>query len=211
MAEKYGPQERAALFVLMIEQKEIANVDLVESFGIRVTQEGRKKLNTAGLLESPKKGRRIVHRITPDGISWCEDELAEVEVPQGKGPLVNVVFEVLRCLARYLRAQNVRLIDVIRPGTPGEVVFPADLEDAIRAAYREIASRPQAWVRLAQLRPKLDGAEKAEVDQTLLGMQKTGLLHLSPDSDRLALTDADHAAAIRIGKEDKHLMLIEES
>ena len=35
---------------------------------------------------------------------------------------------------------------------------PADLESLIRAAYQELANGPQDWVRLAKLRPKLDGA-----------------------------------------------------
>ena len=49
------------------------------------------------------------------------------------------------------------------------------------------------------------------MDETLLKMVRTGYAHLVPDSNRKVLTDEDHAAAIRIGGEDKHLMAIEES
>lgn len=209
MAENYKDPERAALLVLMLHGGEMPNAILRKEYGVELSPSGRKKLNDAGLLESTEASRRIFHKITRNGENWCEKELTDVEVPQGKGALVNVAFEVLRCLARHLRARNVRLIDVIR--APGEEILPGSLEDAIRRIYKELSSKPQDWVRLAHLRPKLDGAKKDEVDQTLLGMQKSGLVHLSPDSDRLALTEADHAAAIRVGKEDKHLVLIEES
>ena len=42
-------------------------------------------------------------------------------------------------------------------------------------------------------------------------MSGTGLVHLAQSTNTKALTAADHAAAIRIGSEDKHLVAIEES
>lgn len=60
----------------------------------------------------------------------------------------------------------------------------------ITAAYLDLAKTDADWVRLAMIR--------------------TGMVHLAPDSNRKVLTDADHAAALRIGSEDKHLLAIED-
>lgn len=83
------------------------------------------------------------------------------------------------------------------------------LESLIREVYYDLSVKPQDWIRLARIRPRLNGADKSEVDDVLLKMMKTGTVHLAPDSNRKVLTDADHAAAVRIGGEDLHLMAIE--
>lgn len=201
MAETYGAHERAALFVLALADREIPNPELVHDFGIKLSPAGRAKLVQARLLETRRDGNRIVHRITTDGIAWCRRELAAVEPPARSGPLVRAVFEVVRRLCRG----DLRLADLAGP------VEPADLESLIRTAYRELSQMPEDWVRLARLRPKLDGADRSEVDRTLVAMVKGGGVHLVPDSNRKALTREDHAAAIRVGSEDKHLMAIEGS
>lgn len=61
------------------------------------------------------------------------------------------------------------------------------------------------------LRPLLDGAPASEVDAVLKELSRQGRLHLAPESNRKALTDADHEAAIRVGGEDNHLLSIEVS
>jgi hypothetical protein len=200
MAERYGSPEQATLLVLVLNGGELPNADLRKEHGVDLSPAGRAKLNKAGLLETRKEGRRLVHKITPGGVDWCERSLADIETPARSNPLVRICFEVLRLYARH---NKIRLGDLVGPDE--------NLETMIRRVYEELSGKPQEWVRLALLRPKLNGAAKDEVDQTLLGMQKTGLVHLAPDSDRRGLTDADHAAAIRIGKEDKHFVAIEES
>jgi hypothetical protein len=201
MAEKYGSAERATLLVLMVHEGEMSNADLRKDHGVDLSPAGRTKLNRAGLLETRKEGRRFVHKITRAGEEWCEQSLADIETPPRSNPLVRICFEVLRL---YARQSEVRLRNLCGPEEE-------TLEVLIRRIYQELSDKPQDWVRLAQLRPKLNGAGKDEVDQTLLGMMKDGFVHLAPDSDRRGLTDADHAAAIRIGKEDKHFVAIEES
>jgi hypothetical protein len=202
MPENYNSHERAALFVLMMENRDVPNPELTNDYGIELRQPGRDRLNKAGLLVSRKEGRRFVHRITGKGSDWCVEELAGIEPPPRTGPEVRVVFHLLRCFTSGLRQRGIRLLDVIRPG---------DLESVIREAYQELSVKPQDWVRLAKLRPKLNGADKDEVDEVLLKMIKTGTVHLAPSSDRKSLTDDDRTAAIRIGDQDKHLVAIEES
>jgi hypothetical protein len=214
MPEKYGAHETATLFVLLLENRKVPNPELKNDHGIDLRPAGRTKLNKAGLLETHQEGRRLVHEITETGISWCEHELADgLKLPTRSGPLVRQTFELAHRLVEGLRRHGLRLIDVLGPAgdESSDEELPADLESLIRMAYEELSVKPQDWVRLAKLRPKLDGAEKDEVDRVLLTMAKTGLVHLAPDSNRKMLTDADHAAAIRIGSENKHLMAIEES
>lgn len=202
MPEKYEPYARAALFVLMLNHGELTNPDLKNKYGVDLRPVGRAKLIKAGLLETETAKRPYIHRITPAGKDWCERALADLEPPERSGGLVRIGFEFLRHLARYARKHGISIADL--------VAGDETLEELIRRVYQELAPRPKAQVRLAHLRPKLDGAERKEVDQTLFAMTKTGLVHLSPDSDRRNLTDADRAAAIRIGTEDKHFVAIEE-
>ncbi|WP_216210597.1 hypothetical protein [Amycolatopsis aidingensis] len=100
-----------------------------------------------------------------------------------------------------------------RPEPPTEEPAERDetggLESRLLDAYTELASKPQDWIRLARLREALGNPDKAEMDQILLAMTRTGLAHLAPDSNRKTLTDADHAASVRIGSEHKHLIAIE--
>ncbi|HEX3786655.1 MAG TPA: hypothetical protein VHW44_02235 [Pseudonocardiaceae bacterium] len=202
MAQKYGNNERAALIVLMRENREVPNRELANDHQIELRQPGRDKLNADGLIVTRKEKNQYLHKITAEGIAWCEQNLPSMEAPPRSGPLPRAMFELLRAMLSNLQQRGISLLDLISP---------TDLESLIRSAYGELSVKPQDWVRLAGLRAKLNGAEKDEVDQVLLAMSRTGLVHLAPDSDRRALTDADHTAAIRIGKEDKHLVAIEEA
>ncbi|ANZ39132.1 hypothetical protein BBK82_26730 [Lentzea guizhouensis] len=202
MPEKYAPTARAALLQLMVEGRPVPNVELTREFKIELGRDDREALNKAGLLETTAEGRRLVHRITAEGIAWCEADLRDGEAPNRMGPLARVHGVVIRILARVLWNQ----------GTLAEAFRSREeLEDVIRRVYLELGDGYQDWVRLAKLRPRLDGAEREEVDETLLRMVKDGTTHLVPDSNRKVLTEEDHAAAIRIGGEDKHLVAIEES
>jgi hypothetical protein len=221
MPEKYGTHETATLFVLLLENRDVPNPELKNEYGIDLRPTSRARLNNAGLIETRKEGRRLIHKITDTGVGWCEHELADgVELPSRPGPQVRVTFELFRRVVNGLRQHGLRLVDVLRPAgaespdeaaTLAEDESPDDLESMIRRAYQALAVKPQDWVRLAKLRPRLNGTGKDEVDETLLAMTRTGYVHLAPDSDRKSLTDADRDAAIRIGKEDKHLVAIEES
>ncbi|MDX3189157.1 hypothetical protein PV458_12190 [Streptomyces sp. MN03-5084-2B] len=205
MAKGYGTHEQATLLLLLVERRDIPNVELRNDYGIQLTEAGRTKLNKDGLLVTRKEGRRLVHSITPDGENWCEKALSVIETPPRANALARVGFEWLRSTVRYLRRKNIRLREILAGGDG------SDLESLIRAAYTELSDEPQDWVRLAKLRPKLNGASKDEVDEVLLDMSNTGLVHLAQSANLKALTEADHAAAIRIGSEDKHLVAIEES
>ncbi|RKT52826.1 hypothetical protein [Saccharothrix australiensis] len=202
MPEKLTNEERAALIVLMLEDRDVPNVELGNDLTIRLSKPGRERLNKLGLLRSWKEKARIVHRITEEGISWCERDLAALGSPPNSAPLLRAYHAVLMHFVQ-LHQRLGDLAEVLRSGR--------DLESVIRAAYLALSVKPQDWVRLAKLRPKLNGAERDEVDAVLLEMVRTGTVHVAPDSNRKVLTEADHAAALRIGGEDNHLVAIEES
>jgi hypothetical protein len=201
MPEKYGSSAKAALMVLMLANRAVPNTELVSQHKIRLSPADRDTLNDDGLLETSMKTRPYVHQITNDGIEWCMADLVDGEPPSRSGALARVHAELLRRFVRY-HQQRGTLADAIRLG---------GLESLIRAVYLDLSVKPQDWIRLARIRPRLNGADKGEVDEVLLKMVRTGKVHLAPDSNRKVLTDADRAAAIRIGSEDKHLLAIEES
>ncbi|MFI5591346.1 hypothetical protein ACIA5G_40280 [Amycolatopsis sp. NPDC051758] len=203
MADRFGSAEQATLFVLLLHKGEMPNSILRKEHGVDLPKAGREKLNNAGLVETREQSKRYFHRITPAGEEWCERDLAEIEAPPRSSALAKIGFELLRRCARYARQNKIPIADLI--GTPG------DLEDLIRRVYLALSGRPQDWVRLAKLRPELNGAPKDEVDQVLLAMARTGRAHLAPDSDRRGLTDADRSAAIRVAGEDNHFLAIEAS
>lgn len=202
MPEKFGNDERAALIMLMLEGRDVSNVELDRELKVRLRKDGRERLNDLGLLRSWKEKTGIWHRITDEGVAWCLEDLAEGEPASTSGPLPRAQSAVLQRFMRF-HARDNTLAEVFRSYE--------DLESVIRAAYLELSVKPQDWVRLAKLRPKLNGADKGEVDAVLLEMVKTGTVHLAPDSNRKVLTEDDHAAALRIAGEDNHLVAIEES
>jgi hypothetical protein len=88
-----------------------------------------------------------------------------------------------------------------RTGTP---------EERIQAAYRQLAERSQQQVRFTDLHRLIgDDLSTSEINAAMLAMTKTGYVHISPDSDRRNLTQADHDVAIKIGREEKHFLSIE--
>lgn len=200
MPEKYAPSARAALVQLMLEDRVISNVELLKDYRIELGRDDREALNDDGLIETSKEGRRLVHRITDKGVAWCKNDLSEGEAPSRMGPLARVHTAVLRRVMRFL----------VERGLFAEAVRTGTLEELIRQVYLELGDGYQDWVRLAKLRPRI-GAERDQVDETLLKMVKDGDTHLVASANRKVLTEEDHTAAIRIGGEDKHLMAIEES
>jgi hypothetical protein len=201
MPEQYATSAKSALMVMMLANREVPNVELKDTYKISLPPKDRDVLNRDKLLETLKEGRRLIHRITDRGIDWCMTHLLESELPSRVGPQARVNQELLRRMVPFLRER----------GLLAEAIRSRGLEELIRQVYLELGDGYQDWVRLAKIRPRLDGADREEVDETLLKMVRSGTTHLVPDSNRKVLTEEDHAAAIRIGGEDKHLMAIEES
>ncbi len=101
------------------------------------------------------------------------------------------------------------------PAAPATAV-PAgaqDVESRIRDAYAQLAE-PDAWgdaswVSLTKLRESLSDLPRAEVDEALRQMNRMPDVNIAPENDQAALTREDRAAAVRLGDQDKHLLMIE--
>jgi hypothetical protein len=189
--------------------RSVSNTELHELAGIRIDGAVRRDLNEQRLVVSTRvKGNApFVHELTEAGWSRCRD-LLTADRPERPGPLGHALHVVLAGLDRYLSRTNLRLEDVFQPATE---ITRDEIEPHIRDAYATLARRPGDLVRLAQLRPMLDGAAREDVDGVLREMSRAKQALLVPDSNRKMLTDDDHAAAIRIGGEDNHLLAIEAS
>jgi hypothetical protein len=201
MPDKYDNVEQATLFALMLARRPVGNPDLKKDYKIELRAAGRERLNDRGLIRTWKVKARLVHQITDAGVDWCAKNLGKVQAPSQGGPLGRTVFAVMRNLPRYLEWHGVDFAEVVKEGS---------LEAVIRDAYRELSGESGDAVRLARLRHRIDGVDRDEVDQHFLKMLKTGLVHFTPDSNTKALTETDHTAAIEVGGEDKHLIVIEE-
>jgi hypothetical protein len=78
-------------------------------------------------------------------------------------------------------------------------------QGAIAEAYEDLAAGPGEFVSIRLLREAI-GGRVADLDRTLVGMYREGLINLTPQENQFALTPADRAAAVRCGGEDKHRM-----
>jgi hypothetical protein len=207
MTDRLGNQHVSALFVLMGLARSVSNTELHEISGIRIDGAVRRQLNDENLVVSARaKGNApFVHELTDKGWSRCE-ELLTAGRPERAGQLGHALHVVLGGLDRYLRREKLRLADVFRPQAE---LSRDEVERHIREAYARLARQPKDWVRLADLRPLLNGATREDVDGVLKDMSRARRAQLAPDPNRKVLTDADHAAAVRIGGEDNHLIVIE--
>ena len=111
--------------------------------------------------------------------------------------------------ARYLDAAGLSLADIVRPGREADPDPAADLTACIEAAYRSLAATAGEFVSLRELRLRLPGRPRPDVDAALAAMFTAQRINLIPQSNQRALSDADREAALRIGGEHKHLISIE--
>jgi hypothetical protein len=201
--------ERAILLTLMAEAREVSNPELQELIGTALDGRSRRKLNDAKLVSSRREGRAYVHELTDQGWRWCAQELASRYRPTGT-TIGRALYVVLAGLHRYLERSNRRPADIFGLGG-GDTTPAADLEERIWTAYRKLAKEPRDWVSLSDLRTFLGDASRAAVDDALRGLSRSRRANLVPQANQKVLSQADRAAAVRIGTDDCHLISIEDS
>jgi hypothetical protein len=211
-SEKLSTKQRAALFALLAEAREVSNPQLRERFGFVLDGKDRHRLNELKLVDSHKAGRSYIHELTDAGWRWCHDELFG-EPPAGSGTLTRATYGVLALVGGYLDRAGVSLADVAAANGAGaareENAGGADVEAGIVAAYRVLAGEPGEFVRLAALRGRLGDISRTDTDEALAAMYRARRINLIPQSDQLTLTADDRESALRIGGEHKHLISIE--
>lgn len=82
---------------------------------------------------------------------------------------------------------------------------PQQADAQIEAAYRSLESGT-GWVPLRELRRLIQGSTKEETDAALRKLLIDQKIDLTVIEDMASMTDADRAAAARIGAGDKHLI-----
>jgi hypothetical protein len=209
-----GIPERSALLALMtFSKEEISNGEIRERYGFTIDKKVRDRLVADGYLKAEQKPRiGFVHDLKDAGWARCRKELA-APLPAKAGKGYRVLFGVLRSLDQYLTATGLTLADFFAPeakpdGEVAAVSAGRTADDKVKAAYDGLASQPGAWVGLVRLRNALPDVSRQEFDDALLRLDLHEHVFLIPEVNQKALTDADRAAAIHVGGEDKHLLSI---
>ncbi|MEV4319767.1 hypothetical protein [Actinocrispum sp. NPDC049592] len=196
--ERLTLTERCVLLVLMAEAREMTNAELHAVAGLTLDGKYRNHLNGLGLVDSTKVGRAFVHELTDKGTLWCAKELLG-ERPARSGPAGGALYAVLHGLQRHLDEN----------GQPLGVVFRADVKGQVEAAYAEITGGSGESVRLADLRDRLNGVPKSEVDRALELLARRPDVHVRSEADQKTLTELDIQAAVVLGGTARHRLMIE--
>jgi hypothetical protein len=207
-------RQRAVLFALLGEARQVANPELEQLIGVRLDGADRRQLNARKYVESTKVGRAYVHELSDAGWRWCAQELT---APPGEraGSLERAHYKVFGLFARHLDAAGLTLADIAGPasdapaGTAANAASAADLTATIETGYRSLAATAGEFVSLRELRLRLADRTRPDVDAALTTMFTAQRVNLIPQSNQQALSDADREAALRIGGEYKHLISIE--
>ncbi|SCL15291.1 hypothetical protein GA0070616_0686 [Micromonospora nigra] len=211
------PNQINALVVLMVEARRLTNNELRELAGFPLNGADNRKLVTLGLVETDRTTRPFAHELTDEG--WrVVRQLHTAAPPKSGGSASRSLFTVLTNLHRSLDRLRVSHGDFFKQ--TGEVTVsaapepgaaaptPADVEALVRAAYRDLATAPGAWVGLADVRDRLADHDRATVDATLRAMVVRDDVRIIPVANTKSLTPRDRAAAVRIGNEDNHALAI---
>ncbi|MET9262660.1 hypothetical protein [Amycolatopsis sp. NPDC004079] len=202
------PSDSAILIVLMAEARPMLNTELKSRYRIDVVKQRREKLNRLQLVHSERSGPTYVHELDDKGWMRVHEDL-DVSSPKA------------RAIGGALAAVHLNLRDRVLPRTEyhnlAEMFSRTDiappeprssLELRLRNAYAALATGPRAWVALARLRPFFEDVPRAEADGALRRLARAPDVNLAPEDNQKALTDADRAAAIHLGGQDKHLLAI---
>jgi hypothetical protein len=209
-ADELTHRERAALLVLLAEGREMTNADLREVAGFTLDGQPRRRLVDDRLITAEKRGRRYCFEITDDGAKRCRTEL-DAPLPARAGYLGGALHAVLAALGRH----DAPLSELLVPRPTAEPAggeagsAEADVERAVRAAYRDAPRTADGWAGLTGLRERLGGRPRAEVDAALARLASRPGVHLQPEPHQARLTDADRADAVLVGGTERHMIKIE--
>jgi hypothetical protein len=200
--EELTGTEQAVLLVLMAEARPVRNPDLAV-LGPKLDKQNRERLIERGLIEITATKPAMTLDLTDRGWKTCAAIIgAEApERPSGQG---KALYTLLGALRRYFDREDLAPADVFVA-----LDDAVDVESRVRSAYVKLAARAGGWVDLARLRAELPDVSKRELDDALTQMQRTPGVSLIPEENQKTLTDEDHAAAVEIGNQARHLIAIE--
>lgn len=145
-------------------------------------------------------------------VAQLRQRLADAQQRAGTDTSVEEEVRVLRreIDARESAAQDVPKAPAGDAAPAGANAQVAQVEQRIKDIYDELALDNESWISMADLRDRLgEDVPRAEVDRIIKEMSRAGRVHVAPESNRKTLTDRDHAAALRLGGEQQHILRIE--
>ena len=205
----YGIPERAVMIALMALNRETLNAELKRRYRLELKKSARAKLNREGLVQSRRlPGKGFAHELTDAGWAWVVAEL-DAQAPPRAGSAGGALYALLNGLKVALEARGMVIQELFEPIEPTVPRPTGSLQDRIRQAYRNLASRPWDWVELRDLRAQLGDCPRREVDLEITRMFREKDVNLTLHEDRGRLTQADRDAALRLGVDDMHLISME--
>jgi hypothetical protein len=196
-------KERAVLFALLGEARELSNPQLEARVGFRLTGKERRTLNDRKLVDSRKAGRTYTHELSDAGWHWCAMELS-AGPKESATSMERALYAVLGGLARHLDETEQSLADIFRRRTDGA----ADIDELIMAAYRGLASGPGEFVKLGELRAQLTDIARSDLDSALERLYRAQQVNLVSQANQQILTEADRRCALMVGGEQKHMISV---
>ena len=203
--------EKSILFILMAEAQEIPNTLLTNHYQAMLVKPSREKLRDLGLIRVREETGRIYLELTDLGWKQCVAEFgAETPARVRAGGSGSALYAVLGAIKRYLDQADVSYHEFFLPTPKAPVAStPAEIEARIRTAYGDLAREPGGWVGLADLRDRLDGLDRGQVDAALVAMNHTKSVRVSPESNQKMLGQRDWDAAVTIGNQSRHMLAID--
>lgn len=196
--------EQAVLLVLMAECRPVPNARL-KDLGPDLTKAQRENLQRKELIEV--RGKPMVVELTDRGWRMCR-AIVGTDAPSGVTGQKKALYTVMKSLGRYFDRADLAPGDVFLPAEQTETAGRPDVPTLVRRAYDGLAAKPGAWVGLRRLRDALPDVSRADVDRELLRLYQDPEVSLIPEENQKTLTDDDHAAAVRIGNKDNHVIAI---
>ena len=164
----------------------------------------RGKLLKAGLIASgkrktPKGSTAGFLTLTDAGWGWCQERLGD-DLPGRAVKADRAVLErLLKLLGRSLRATGGSFGTLVLAAEERADPPPADADrrgDILAACRAAGGGAAGARVRLSDLRPRLPGVPREELNRLLLDLERAGELALSPLDDPRDVRPADRDAAL---------------
>ncbi len=213
MQHELTQRERFILLALMVHEPpiDVTNTDLKANFGLEIKPRERENLTGAGYLTSLRgrgPGTPFLYELTAAGRERAVEELGGSADPKFTINL-RVVYALFNAVHRFLQRNHV----------PADAVFNTDhhnvggdldssVGEAITKEYGNLAETPRAWVPLRALRDALASVDRGELDDALKLLYRRRVIRLTSEANRRTLSEADKAAALNIGGDDKHWMAI---
>lgn len=210
--DKLTPSENATLIVLMAEAREVLNTELGERYGLDVRKESRDKFARLRYVSSRKSGRTFALQLDDQGWVQAQTEMDfRSRGATAQGAALTALLAGLR--DRVLERSGCKSFAELFALTDLRGTVPApDQERILRTrlvgAYTALAAEPGGWVSLTRLRPFFADVPAAAVDEALRRLAREPGVNVVPESNQKMLTDADVAAALHLGGQDKHLLAI---